>query len=1196
MLVPPASSAAGTAASAAPVAEPAPTPGANAAVPAIPDLAATISMLAALPPLVPPLPAAGQRLRTAAFPGSSDAIALSQLAIECTRQKRMLAVVSADALSAQRLVDEIPWFAPGLRVALLPDWETLPYDPFSPHHDLVSERLATLYRVSRGECDVLVVAATTALYRLAPPSYLAAFTFFLKQGTRLDVAALRAQLSLAGYQHVTQVVSPGEFSVRGGLIDLFPMGSTLPYRLDLFGDDIESIRTFDVDTQRTLYPVPDVRLLPAREFPLDEEGRTRFRSRYREMFEGDPSRSSLYKDVSHGIAPGGIEYYLPLFFEKTATLADYLPRDAAIALVGDVAGAVARFWHDTDARYKLLRGDKARPLLPPIDVFLPEDAFNGAIKSFARVELPASGANSGLLPREGEIPAAVTLPSLQVDRRADDPLAALKRFLAAGDGTRFLICAESAGRRETMQQYFAEYGLALPQVDDLRGFLTAAEPVSLGVSPLHAGFAWPPAGLAFVTEAELYAGVVRRGRRDSARRSNVDAMLRDLSEVRIGDPVVHEQHGIGRYLGLVTMNLGEGPTEFLQLVYANDAKLYVPVSNLHLIGRYSGASPEAAPLHELGSGQWEKAKKRAARQARDTAAELLNLYAQRAARKGHAFAFTQHEYEAFADGFPFEETADQQAAIDAVIADLTAGKPMDRLVCGDVGFGKTEVALRAAFVALADGKQVAVLVPTTLLAEQHYKVFTDRFSDLPVKLTELSRFRSAKEVKAALEGLSAGTLDLVIGTHKLLQADVKFKNLGLVIIDEEHRFGVRQKEQLKKLRAEVDVLTLTATPIPRTLAMSLEGIRDFSVIATAPQRRLAIKTFVSTYSRGIIREAALREMKRGGQVYFLHNDIDTIATTAERLAELVPEARIAVAHGQMGERDLEHVMREFYAQRINLLVCSTIIETGIDVPTANTIIIERADRLGLAQLHQLRGRVGRSHHQAYAYLLTPPEEALSGQAKKRLEAIQMMEDLGSGFYLAMHDLEIRGAGEVLGESQSGEMQEIGFQLYADMLRAAVSALKSGREPDLSAPLGVTTEINLHVPALLPEDYCNDVHERLVLYKRLANCESTAELETMHEELVDRFGRPPEPAQALLACHRLRLTARPMGVAKIDAGPERSTLHFVKEPPFDAGALILLVQRDGRIRFAGPDRVRIERAAPTLAERVTLVREFLDSLR
>ncbi len=1209
--MPQATPTAGTAATATTASSDANVAATSAAAPAVPTVAATISMLAALPPLAPALPAAGHKVRAAALPGSSDALALAQLAMECVRQKRVLAVVSADALAAQRLADELPWFAPGLSVALLPDWETLPYDHFSPHQDLVSERLATLYRVSRGECDVLVVAATTALYRLAPPSFLAAYTFFLTQGTCLDVGALRAQLALAGYHHVTQVVSPGEFSVRGGLIDLFPMGSTLPYRLDLFGDDIESIRMFDVDTQRTLYPVPDVRLLPAREFPLDDAGRTRFRSRFREVFEGDPSKSPLYKDISNGVVPGGIEYYLPLFFEATATLADYLPRDAVVALHGDVPGAIGRFWQDTDSRYKLLRGDKARPLLPPVEIFLTEDAFNGALKALARIEFPAVAfddapaamaagtvAPSRERTRTSDDNMTCLLPSVQVDRRADDPLAALKAFLATTDA-RVLVCAESAGRRETMQNYFVEYGLTAPTVDNWPAFAVGEggrlPSFALAVAPLHRGFAWPNAKLALITEAELYAGVVRRGRRDAARRSNVDAMLRDLSEVRIGDPVVHEQHGIGRYLGLAAMDLGEGPTEFLQLLYANDAKLYVPVSNLHLIGRYSGAAPDAAPLHELGSGQWEKAKRRAARQAHDTAAELLNLYAQRAARTGHAFKFNAHDYEAFADGFPFDETPDQQAAIEAVIADLTAGKPMDRLVCGDVGFGKTEVALRAAFVALADGKQVAVLVPTTLLAEQHFLVFSDRFSDLPIRLAELSRFRSPKEVKAALQGLADGTIDLVIGTHKLIQSDVKFRNLGLVIIDEEHRFGVRQKEQLKRLRAEVDVLTLTATPIPRTLAMSLEGIRDFSVIATAPQRRLAIKTFVSTYSRGIIREAALRELKRGGQIYFLHNDIDTIATAAERLADLLPEARIVVAHGQMGERDLEHVMREFYAQRVNLLVCSTIIETGIDVPTANTIIIERADRFGLAQLHQLRGRVGRSHHQAYAYLLTPPEDALSTQAKKRLEAIQMMEDLGSGFYLAMHDLEIRGAGEVLGESQSGEMMEIGFQLYTDMLKAAVSALKAGREPDLSAPLGVATEINLHVPALLPESYCSDVHERLVLYKRLANCETADELEAMQEELVDRFGRPPEPAQALIACHRLRLVAKPLGVFKIDAGPERSTLQFVKEPSFDTGALIRLVQKDGRIRFAGPDRIRIERAAPTLPERVALVKEFLAQL-
>jgi transcription-repair coupling factor (superfamily II helicase) len=1153
------------------------------------DTASPANPFAALPSLVGELPPAGKRIALPPLAGSADALALAQIGVDAHAEKRMLVVVCSDALAATRLAAEIAWFAPSLAVGVFPDWETLPYDHFSPHQDLVSERLATLYRISRGECDVALVAAQTALYRLAPQSFLAAHTFFLSQGQRLDVDALRAQLALAGYAHVTQVVSPGEFSVRGGLIDLYPMGAPLPYRLDLFGDELESIRTFDADSQRTLYPMRDVRLLPAREFPLDEAGRTRFRGRFREVFEGDPSRSTLYKDVSNGIVPGGIEYYLPLFFETTATFVDYLPPDPIVALHGDVDAAIARFWEDTESRYRLMRGDKARPLLPPPALFLPHDEFRGAIKALPRIEMPIAAADAALAP---DAPTR-RLPPVTVDRRADDPLAALKHVLSMLDG-RMLVAAESPGRRETMQQYFAEYGIRPAIVDTFSGFVASEAKFALTAAPLHAGFAWPGARLAFVTEAELYANVVRRGKRDG-KRSNVDAMVRDLSEVRIGDPVVHEEHGIGRYLGLVTLDVGDGETEFLELIYANDAKLYVPVSNLHVIGRYSGASPDAAPLHELGSGQWEKAKRKAAQQAHDTAAELLNLYAQRAARNGHAFAFKPHDLEAFSEGFGFEETPDQQAAIDAVITDLSAGRPMDRLVCGDVGFGKTEVALRAAFVALADGKQVALLVPTTLLAEQHFQVFSDRFADWPVRIAELSRFRSTKEVKAVLEGLASGRIDLVIGTHKLIQSDVKFRNLGLVIIDEEHRFGVRQKEQLKRLRAEVDVLTLTATPIPRTLAMSLEGIRDFSVIATAPQRRLAIKTFVSPYSIGIVREAALRELKRGGQIYFLHNDIDTIRTTAERLVQLLPEARIAVAHGQMGERELEQVMRDFYAQRVNLLVCSTIIETGIDVPTANTIIIDRADRFGLAQLHQLRGRVGRSHHQAYAYLLTPPWEALSVQAKKRLEAIQMMEDLGSGFFLAMHDLEIRGAGEVLGEEQSGEMQQVGFQLYADMLKSAVSALKAGREPDLSQPLDVTTEINLHVPARLPESYCSDIHERLVLYKRFASCESIDELDLLREELVDRFGPTPEPAQALVACHRLRLAARPLGVTKIDAGPERTTLSFVKAPPFDPGKLILLVQKDGRIRFAGPDRVRIERGAPTLGDRVALVREFLAKL-
>ncbi|HEX8011189.1 MAG TPA: transcription-repair coupling factor [Casimicrobiaceae bacterium] len=1142
----------------------------------------------ALPRLLPTRPLAGRKTLASPLVGSADALALAQSATDAAERGELTAVVCAEALAAQRLAAEVAWFAPGLRVASLPDWETLPYDHFSPHQDLVSERLATLYHVSRGECDVLLVAATTALYRLAPPSYLAAFTFFLAQGEKLDVDALRSQLALGGYQHVTQVVSPGEFSVRGGLIDLYPMGSALPYRIDLLDQEIESIKSFDVDSQRTLYPVPNVRLLPAREFPLDDAARTRFRGRYREIFEGDPSKAALYRDISNGITPGGIEYYLPLFFDTTATLADYIPASATICLHGEVAAAIERFWQDTEARYRMLRGDPARPLLPPHELFVPVDEFNGALKAFARIELGATsrpGGHRGL---------TEALPSLQVDRRAGDPLYALKRF-ATSTRERVLIVADGLGRRETMQQYFAEYGFKPAIVADWDEFTRSDASPALAVGPLHSGFVWPEGGVAVITEAELYAEVARSAAKREARRSNVEAMLRDLSEVRIGDPVVHEQHGIGRYMGLITLDLGDGPNEFLHLVYANDAKLYVPVASLHVISRYSGAAPEAAPLHELGSGQWEKARRKAAARAHDTAAELLNLYAQRAAREGHAFRFDVHDYEAFAASFPFEETPDQAAAIEAVIKDLVTGRPMDRLVCGDVGFGKTEVALRAAFIALADGKQVAVLVPTTLLAEQHFETFSDRFADLPVKLAELSRFRTGKEAKSVLEGLAGGRIDLVIGTHRLLQSDVRFKRLGLLIIDEEHRFGVRHKEQLKRLRAEVDVLTLTATPIPRTLALSLEGLRDFSVIATAPERRLAIKTFVSPYAPGVVREAVLRELKRGGQVYYLHNDIATIGTKAERLRALVPEARLAIAHGQMAERELEHVMRDFYRQRCNLLLCSTIIESGLDVPTANTIIIDRADRFGLAQLHQLRGRVGRSHHQAFAYLLTPPEEALSAQAKKRLEAIQLMEELGSGFYLAMQDLEIRGAGEVLGEEQSGEMQQIGFQLYLDMLKAAVEGLKAGREPDLTEPLGVATEINLHVPALLPETYCSDVHERLVLYKRLANCETEAELTAMHEELIDRFGLPPEPTQALLACHRLRIAARPLGVTKIDAGPERSQIQFAPKPPFDPAKLIAFVQKDPRHRFAGPDRVRIERPAPALEERAAVVREFLARL-
>ncbi len=1140
--------------------------------------------------LKPPKP--GHRFQLPALHGAADSLALARAAQTLRAERRTLVVVVADAPDAQRLLSEIDWFGKQggrqLRCHLLPDWETLPYDAFSPHQDLVSERLATLHELRSGECDVLIVPASTALLRLGPPSFLAGYTFFFKQGETLDEAKLKSQLTLAGYTHVAQVMSPGEYSVRGGLIDLFPMGSVLPYRIDLFGDSIETLRTFDVDTQRSLYPVKEVRLLPGREFPMDEAARTAFRGRWREVFEGDPSKSNIYRDIGNGIAAAGIEYYLPLFFGHTATLFDYLPQGSAFALVGDIDASIRRFWTDTRSRYSFLKADRERPLLPPESIFLTDEDFFTLVKPHGRWVIQASAAASEL---------SAPLPDIAVNRRLDDPLSNLRSFLLQTD-KRVMICADSSGRRETLREYFNEYDLPLTACESLDDFLGSSDKLQLCVAPLHAGAQLSGAlgNIAFITETELYAGSGRRaGRKRQEAATQVESMVRDLSELKVGDPVVHVNHGIGRYQGLISMDLGEGETEFLHLEYAKETKLYVPVSQLHVISRYSGASPEDAPLHALGSGQWEKAKRKAAEQVRDTAAELLNLYARRAARLGHAFEYSSHDYEAFAESFGFDETPDQQAAINAVIMDMTSGRPMDRLICGDVGFGKTEVALRAAFVAVMGGKQVAILAPTTLLAEQHAQTFADRFADWPVRIAELSRFRTGKEVTLALKGLAEGTIDIVIGTHKLLSPDVHFQRLGLVIIDEEHRFGVRQKEALKALRAEVDVLTLTATPIPRTLGMALEGLRDFSVIATAPQKRLAIKTFVRSETDSVIREACLRELKRGGQIYFLHNEVETIENRKAKLEELLPEARIAVAHGQMHERELEKVMRDFVQQRFNILLCTTIIETGIDVPSANTIIMHRADRFGLAQLHQLRGRVGRSHHQAYAYLLVHDVQGLTKQAGRRLEAIQQMEELGSGFYLAMHDLEIRGAGEVLGDSQSGEMTEIGFQLYSDMLNAAVKALKNGKEPDLAAPLSTTTEINLHVPALLPSDFCGDVHERLSIYKRLANCEAQDGIDGLQEELIDRFGDLPDAVKALIETHRLRIAARTVGILKIDAHAESAQLQFEPKPPIDPMRIIDLVQKNRHIKLSGQDKLRITASMPDLAARVSQVKSTIKAL-
>ncbi|HEZ8242426.1 TPA: transcription-repair coupling factor [Neisseria gonorrhoeae] len=1194
--------------------------------------------------------------------------------------KRLKAVLTQDAEQALRLQTAWRFFRPHDTAVFLPDWETLPYERFSPHQDLVSERLSALWQIKSGAADVLFVPVATAMQKLPPVPFLAGRTFWLKTGQTLDIGRLKTDLVDAGYNHVSHVVAAGEFAVRGGIVDLFPMGSETPYRIDLFDDEIDGIKTFDTDTQRTISPVSEIRLLPAHEFPTDSEAQKIFRSRFREEVDGNPNDAAVYKAVSNGHFGAGVEYYLPLFFEnELETLFDYIGEDALFVSLGDVHAEANRFWNDVKSRYAMAQGDETYPPLLPQHLYLSADVFAGRLKNYGQVLPDVSG-------------KAHSLPDLAVNRQSDDPLQALKDFQTAFDG-RILLCAESLGRRETMLGFLQQNGLKAKPVSDWQGFLSAHEPLMITVAPLAYGFklgglqsssqqqtvpasegegkavtdqtefsasatnplpsplpqereqsaaavsdglkaaavstesslylvasdlhgqtrqqsAPSPVGegwgegkavaaqsaIAVITESDLYQ-YVARSRVHNRRKKHAavsDGLLRDLAEINIGDPVVHEEHGIGRYTGLVTMDLGGETNEMMLLEYAGEAQLYVPVSQLHLISRYSGQAHESVALHKLGSGAWNKAKRKAAEKARDTAAELLNLYAQRAAQSGHKFEINESDYQAFADGFGYEETEDQAAAIAAVIKDLTQAKPMDRLVCGDVGFGKTEVALRAAFVAVMGGKQVAVLAPTTLLVEQHAQNFADRFADFPVKVASLSRFNNSKATKATLEGMADGTVDIVIGTHKLVQDDIKFKNLGLLIIDEEHRFGVRQKEQLKRLRANVDILTMTATPIPRTLSMALEGLRDFSLITTAPSRRLAVKTFVKPFSEGSVREAVLRELKRGGQVFFLHNEVDTIENMRERLETLLPEARIGVAHGQLRERELEQVMRDFLQQRFNVLLCSTIIETGIDIPNANTIIINRADKFGLAQLHQLRGRVGRSHHQAYAYLLTP--EYITKDAEKRLDAIAAADELGAGFTLAMQDLEIRGAGEILGEGQSGEMMQVGFTLYTEMLKQAVRDLKKGRQPDLDAPLGITTEIKLHSPALLPEDYCPDIHERLVLYKRLAVCETVQKINSIHEELVDRFGLTEQPVKTLIESHHLRLAAKELGIDAIDATSEAVTVTFGKHHCIDPTGIILLIQTDKKYRLAGADKLRFAAEMENIEVRINTVKTVLKTLQ
>ena len=1118
----------------------------------------------------------------------TDALWLAQAAQTCRQNNKILVLIADNAAECLRLKDEIQYFAPSIKCDYFPDWETLPYDNLSPHSDLVSERLQILNKLqswaANPDClNVLLVACTTASQTIAPPSYLAGRIFFFKKGQEINTDELRQQLVSAGYQHMSQVVAPGEFSIRGSLIDIFPMGAQSPFRLDLFDTEIDSIRSFDPDTQRSIEIVDEVRVLPGREYPVDAEALVAFRARWRETFAGDPTKAALYKDLSQGVIGAGIEYYLPLFFEQRATLFDYLnSNQTVVGLLGDNNAALERFFNETLQRYNFLKADAQRPVLPVKDLYLDNEHFFLALKPFVRFEAKVD-------------PSIQFKPNVVVDRKADIPITNLERFLVEEKVRkhRTLLMAASLGRRETMSQLFKRYALNVPYVENFDEFLASDEPIMLGVGPLYQGFFLE--GINVLTETELYASTPRHQRRRQNHVTNVDTLIRDLAELKIGDPVVHLVHGIGRYAGLETINTGCGMEEFLRLDYAKDAKLFVPVAQLQMISRYTGSDAEHAPLHHLGKNDWEKTKKKAAEKIRDTAAELLNLYAKRQKSLGHAFEFSRIDYESFAESFPFEETPDQLQAIEAVLDDMRSDKPMDRLVCGDVGFGKTEVALRAAFAAVMGGKQVAILCPTTLLAEQHAHTFKDRFAAWPVTVAELSRFRTAKQTTLTLEGLEAGKIDIVVGTHKLLTDKVKFARLGLIIIDEEHRFGVRQKEMLKKLRAEVDVLTLTATPIPRTLAMSLEGIREFSVIATAPEKRLTIKTIVRKESNDVIREAIMRELNRGGQVYFLHNDVSTIENRREQLANIVPEARIVVGHGQMSERELETVMRDFYQQRYNVLLCTTIIETGIDVPTANTIIMHRADKFGLAQLHQLRGRVGRSHHQAYAYLLTPGKDAITTSAQKRLEAIQNLQDLGSGFYLSMHDLEIRGAGEVLGEHQSGEIAAVGYDLYNQMLKRAVKAMRQNKDFDLDEPFQAMAEINLHSPALLPPSYVEDVQQRLSFYKELASCESFPAIEAVREALGDRYGKLPQEANTLIDTHRLRLHCQHLGIKRIEATESVMIITFVDKPNFEPMRLIELLQKGRGLRMMGANKLKIETSTPTIESRTAYLRGFMNAL-
>lgn len=1142
--------------------------------------------------LQPALPVkAGDKRLAGQLYGSAAGLLLAQAA---RQHDGPLLVITDDMASAQRLESEIRFYLGRDKLPILhfPDWETLPYDSFSPHQDIISERLQTLQQLPDFQRGILLVPVATIMQRIAPPSFLAGHRLQLKTGDIFDIESWRLRLEKSGYRNVSQVVEHGEFAVRGAIVDLFPMGSKRPFRIDLFDDEIDTLRTFDPETQRSIDEISQIDLLPAREFPVNDDSIKLFRQQFRDAFDGDPQRSLIYREVTDGNMPGGIEFYLPLFFEETACLTDYLPDNTLLVNSNDTAHAAETYWAEIQERYRQHRVDPERPLLSPADVFVPVDDLFARFKRWQRLQCQ----NFELEKAAGQHNYASVMPlQLTLNSRQDKPCEALESFLLSFSG-RTLIAAESAGRRETLLDLLRKNQLQPKPVEDWDAFLADSATLCITVAPMERGLYSPSLKLAVIAETQLFGQQVMQRRRRSRKKRDSDAIIRNLAELTIGDAVVHEDHGVGRYLGLQTLDVGDVEAEYVTLEYAKGDKLYVPVASLELISRYSGAAPELAPLHQLGTTQWEKARRRAAEKARDVAAELLDIYAKRAANKKQPMSAPDEQYAAFAAAFPFEPTPDQQDAIDAVLVDMQSDTPMDRLVCGDVGFGKTEVAMRAAFMAVQSGKQVLVLVPTTLLAQQHYENFKDRFADWPVKVEVLSRFRSKKQLDTVKSAITDGTADIIIGTHKLLQQDIQPKRLGLFILDEEHRFGVTQKEQLKKYRTHIDVLTLTATPIPRTLNMSISGIRDLSIIATAPARRLAIKTFVLQWNADKVREGMLREIKRGGQVYYLHNKVEDIDRVARELESLMPEARIGIAHGQMRERELEQVMLDFYHQRFNVLVCTTIIETGIDVPSANTIFIDRADKLGLAQLYQIRGRVGRSHHRAYAYLITPPQNAMTPDAVKRLEAIESIEDLGAGFTLATHDMEIRGAGELLGDEQSGQMQEIGFGLYNELLERAVKALKSGQTPSIDSIDRHMVEIDLHVPALIPADYLPDVHNRLVLYKRIAAATDKDALHELQVEMVDRFGLLPDQVKTLFAVHEMRIKAKAIGIRKIDVYDQGGRLIFDQQPNIEPIKIIELIQKQpARFKLDGQDKLKFSGDMPDADSRIMALDNLLEDL-